>query len=229
MRILLTMRRRLSRPATRVTALLALAGMAGCAAAPAPEPGATVAATGDTAHAHHVTAPAPAPSGTAADVQFLRHMIPHHAQALVMTAMVSSRTGRPDIRMVAERITVSQQDEIALMQRWLQSHGEPAAPLDTAHALHTPSPHTGMPGILTVEQLNRLAAARGPEFDRLFLELMIAHHRGALTMVSELLARGGAQRSEMYTLASEIESDQMMEIQRMERLLAGMPSASPDR
>lgn len=221
------MRSRLPRNAARAAGLLAFTAIAACATAPAPEPDAAVRPSVDTtSHGHAVAA---APSGTSADAQFLQHMIPHHAQALVMTAMVPSRTGRADIRMVAERITVSQRDEIALMQRWLQSQGEQVPPLDTAHALHAPSAHAGMPGMLTVEQLNQLAAARGPEFDRLFLELMIQHHRGALTMVSELLARGGAQRSEMYTIASEIESDQMMEIQRMERLLAAMSSAAPDR
>lgn len=217
----------ISRRGTRIAALLAFTAAAACATVPAPEPDATVEPHADTSTAPH--AGTAAPSGPAADVQFLQHMIPHHAQALVMAAMVPSRTGRVDIRNIAERITVSQQDEIGLMQRWLESQGAAVPPLDTAHALHTPSAHAGMPGMLTVEQLNRLAAARGPEFDRLFLDLMIQHHRGALTMVSELLARGGAQRSEMYTIASEIESDQMMEIQRMERLLAAMPSASPDR
>lgn len=167
------------------------------------------------------------PATPNADVRFLQHMIPHHAQALVMTAMVPSRSSRQDVRMIAERITVSQRDEIAAMQRWLADHGEAVPQADTTNALEAAAAHAGMAGMLTPPQLQELAAARGPEFDRLFLQYMIQHHRGAVAMVSELLAAGGAQDSQMFGIASEVESDQLMEIARMERILAGLlPSGS---
>lgn len=164
----------------------------------------------------------------------MQQMIHHHAQALQMTALVPGRTTRREIHLIAERIEVSQRDEIRQMQEWLRARGEAVPAADTmptephaAHAGHaTDSTHAMMPGMLTPAQMAQLAAATGTEFDRLFLELMIRHHEGALTMVSDLLARGGAQESQMFSLAAEIESDQMMEIARMQRLLATMP-ASP--
>lgn len=207
-----------------MVALLALAAAACAGTSPAPAP---------------VTPAAPAASRHAtydADVRFLTHMIPHHAQALVMTGMVPARTTNGAIRLIADRITVSQRDEIAQMQRWLRTHGESVPAVDTmppaeaaghgtagGHVTHAPdTAHAGMPGMLTAAQLSRLAAARGAEFDRLFLEFMIQHHQGALTMVSELLTAGGAQESGMFALASEIESDQLMEIQRMQRVLGSI-------
>jgi uncharacterized protein (DUF305 family) len=79
-----------------------------------------------------------------------------------------------------------------------------------------------MPGMLTPEQMRALATARGPEFDTLFLELMIQHHEGALTMVRQLFGSSGAgQVSEIFQFASEVEADQQMEIDRMQGLLQG--------
>ena len=199
-----------------------------CAPAPAPE-SAPVPAAADTAHRHHAPAAAPAGDSVSADVRFLQHMIPHHAQALAMTALVPSRTTRTDVRMIAERITVSQRDEISAMQRWLEARGEAVPPVDTADALGAAARHAGMAGMLSPDQLSQLTGARGPAFDRLFLTFMIQHHRGAVAMVAELLAAGGAQEPQLFGIASEVESDQLMEIARMERILATMPSASPDR
>ena len=79
-----------------------------------------------------------------------------------------------------------------------------------------------MPGMLTPDQMGRLAAAAGPEFDRLFLEGMIAHHAGALTMVADLFASPGAgQEPETFAFASDVEADQRIEITRMQELLNG--------
>ncbi|HEU5174768.1 MAG TPA: DUF305 domain-containing protein [Gemmatimonadaceae bacterium] len=212
----------------RSVAVVAVGAATACAPAPAPESGPAPAAA-DTAHQHHAPASAQAADSVSADVRFLQHMIPHHAQALAMTALVPSRTTRTDVRMIAERITVSQRDEIATMQRWLEARGAAVPPVDTADAVRAAARHAGMAGMLTPDQLNQLAAARGPEFDRLFLTYMIQHHRGAVTMVAELLSAGGAQEPQLFGIASEVESDQLMEIARMERILATMPSASPDR
>lgn len=167
-----------------------------------------------------------------ADARFLQQMIPHHAQALTMTEMLPERTENASLRLLAERIAVSQQDEIAQMQRWLREHGAalPDAAADgSEHAGHTmDGEHAMMPGMLTPAQLEQLRAARGAEFDRLFLELMIQHHEGALVMVNELFdTPGGGQSSQMYSIAAEIDADQRGEIERMRRLLSTLPPA-PD-
>ena len=163
----------------------------------------------------------PAPAYTEADVAFIRGMLPHHAQALEMTALVPSRTASEAIRRLAERIEVSQTDEIAMMRRWLESRGleAPEAGMHPHHAAG--DEHALMPGMLTREELDRLAAASGPEFDRLFLEFMIRHHQGALVMVEELFSSpGGGQAGEMFQIASEIAADQQIEIERMRAMLA---------
>ena len=154
---------------------------------------------------------------TAADVRFMQGMIGHHAQALEMTALLPSRTASEDVRKLAQRIEVSQADEIRMMQRWLEARG---APQPDPHAHHA-SGATLMPGMLTREDMARLAEAKGPAFDRLFLEFMIRHHEGALTMVKDLFATPGAgQEPEMFAFASEVDADQRMEIERMGVMLA---------
>jgi uncharacterized protein (DUF305 family) len=154
---------------------------------------------------------------TAADVKFMQGMIHHHAQALDMTALVADRTSRDDMRKLAQRIEVSQADEIKMMQRWLEVRGQE---VPGPHAHHAPGAPL-MPGMLTPEEMAQLAAAKGPEFDRLFLEGMIKHHGGALTMVQELFATPGAgQESEMFAFASDVDADQRMEIDRMRGMLA---------
>lgn len=145
------------------------------------------------------------------DVRFMQDMIPHHAQALDMAALVDGRNASRAVTLVAERIRVSQTDEIRRMSRWLSARDKPV-----------PAHHTGhlMAGMLTPDQMAALAAATGPDFDRLFLTGMIQHHRGALTMVDQILdAPGGAQASDVYQLVSDIEADQTTEISRMQTLL----------
>ncbi len=154
---------------------------------------------------------------TAADVRFMQGMIGHHAQALEMTALLESRTTSDDMRKLAQRIEVSQADEIKMMQQWLQARGQP---LPDPHAHHAHGA-TLMPGMLTPEEMARLAAAKGPSFDRLFLEFMIKHHEGALTMVKDLFAtRGAGQESEIFAFASDVDADQRMEIDRMGAMLS---------
>jgi uncharacterized protein (DUF305 family) len=156
----------------------------------------------------------PQPRFTAADAKFMQGMISHHAQALEMTALLATRTTREDMRKLAGRIEASQADEIKMMQRWLQDRGQ-ALPESHAH-------HAGvlMPGMLTPDEMARLAAASGPEFDRLFLEGMIKHHGGALVMVHDLFSTPGAgQESEIFAFASDVDADQRMEIERMASML----------
>ncbi|HEV2132615.1 MAG TPA: DUF305 domain-containing protein [Longimicrobiaceae bacterium] len=157
---------------------------------------------------------------TEADVRFMQRMLLHHAQAMAMTRLAPTRTNREEMRLLAERIEVSQQDEMARMRRWLEARGEEVPSLDAQHAHHgVGGHHEPMPGMLTEEELARLAAARGAEFDRLFLEFMIRHHEGALVMVEELFAAEGAGREpELFQLASHVDADQRAEIARMRRM-----------
>lgn len=165
---------------------------------------------------------------TEADVRFMTGMIVHHAQAIVMGRMAPTHGAGPSIRTLAARIINAQKDEIVTMERWLRDRDQPAP--EAAHAEHAGhAEHADMPGMLTPEQIRELDRARGREFDRLFLTYMIQHHRGALTMVDELLeADGAAQDPATFKLASDIHVDQATEIARMERMLEAM-SDTPDR
>ncbi len=153
---------------------------------------------------------------TPADVRFMQGMIGHHAQAVEMTALVPERSTSEGMRLLAKRIDVSQADEITMMQRWLRDRGQA---LPDPHAHHAPGAPL-MPGMLTGDEMNRLAKARGNEFERLFLEGMIKHHEGALTMVRDLFAVGGAgQESEIFAFSADVDADQRMEIERMGAML----------
>jgi len=174
------------------------------------------------------------PSPREVDVRFMQHMLAHHAQALVMTALVPERSRRDDIRLLAERIDISQRSEIAQMQRLLRERGVAVPSVDSTHAQHAPQPaaadvHASMPGMLGAEEIAQLRNARDAEFDRLFLQYMIRHHEGALTMVAEFFATPGAgQGAELFQLASDIDADQRAEIRRM-RSLHGVPAAGAPR
>jgi uncharacterized protein (DUF305 family) len=165
--------------------------------------------------------PVASPAVTAADVRFMRDMIGHHQQAVEMTGLVAARSRDRQLRVLAERIAVSQADEIAQMRQWLRAHG---AGSDTAssHAAHEASGHDGhdMPGMLSAQDIAALRASRGRAFDRRFLEGMIRHHAGALAMVAELQAvPGAAQESSINRFVTDVDADQRAEIARMRRLL----------
>lgn len=206
-----------------LAAAASLALLASCARAPEPPPGRVV-RPGAPGAASRVVAEgdgAAAQTFTQADVSFMQGMIAHHAQAIVMSGLVSERTRSDDIVRLAGRIGRSQTDEIARMSAWLSSRGQevPEPPLEYRPGAETP-PGMLMPGMLTAEELGSLAGAEGNAFDRLFLTYMIGHHEGAVTMVEELFENPGAgQESEIYQVASDIERDQRIEIARMIRLL----------
>ena len=146
----------------------------------------------------------------------MQGMIGHHAQALEMTALLKTRTASDDMRKLAHRIELSQADEIKMMQEWLTHRGQT---LPDPHAHHAHGA-TLMPGMLTQDEMARLAATKGPEFDHLFLEFMIKHHAGALVMVEELFSHSGSgQESEINAFASDVDADQRMEIDRMRAML----------
>ncbi len=168
---------------------------------------------------------------TQADVRFMQGMIRHHAQAIVMAGWAPTHAAREDVKILAGRIDVSQKDEIAFMERWLRERRETVP--DTA-AAHDMAPHqmpmTGatmpdlMPGMLTPSQLTQLSSAKGSEFDKLFLTFMIQHHQGALTMVEQLFSSPGAgQELYVFRFASDVETDQTTEIDRMRSMIRALP------
>jgi uncharacterized protein (DUF305 family) len=158
---------------------------------------------------------------TSDDVRFMQQMIVHHQQAVDMAALVKERTNRQAIVDVSRRIDVSQADEMSFMRNWLRERGQPAADPHAAHMMHA-SMGGGMQmhGMATPEQMAQLAAAKGLAFDRLFLERMIAHHEGAVTMANDLLHRSGsAYDPVLLEFVNEVINDQKAEIRRMSALV----------
>ena len=139
-------------------------------------------------------------------------------EAVTMTEWVDERTTDRDLRLLAERMRISQEDEIEFMVRWLQDRG---TPLQGDHSDHAAGM---MPGMLTEEQLEELEAATGEDFERLFLQSMIQHHAGALEMVADLRAAGGGMEIAVGRFANDVEGDQGIEISRMQQMLAELGS-----
>ena len=158
------------------------------------------------------------------DVTFMQHMIPHHFQAVTMSAMAADRTNNDEILTAAERITSTQEDEIAFMQGWLTDRGEDAPdPANGDMGMEMPMAMMQAMGMATPDELDALRASEGMDFDRMFLELMIAHHQGAVTMVDELLDQpGSAYDPALYEFTSEVTNSQTTEIERMSTILAGL-------
>jgi uncharacterized protein (DUF305 family) len=162
---------------------------------------------------------------TEADISFMEGMIAHHAQAVLIAGWAPTHDASPSLRALCERIVVGQKDEIAFMQNWLRDRNQEVPSGDTAHArMPGMEHHMLMPGMLTADQLNQLDRAKGVEFDSLFLQGMIRHHQGALTMVSQLFGTPGAAQDDlMFKFASDMNADQTIEIERMNKMLAALP------
>lgn len=158
---------------------------------------------------------------TKADVDFMTGMIAHHSQAIVMARWAPTHGASSGVRTLCARIINAQQDEITLMQQWLRQRGQPVPTVDTGAMAMMPMPAgMMMPGMLTVDQLHALDAARGDAFDKLFLKGMIQHHSGAIDMVTQLFNTPGAGQDETaFKLASDINVDQTTEIERMRTML----------
>ena len=151
------------------------------------------------------------------DVRFMQDMIPHHHQAVEMAELVDDRTNREEVVDAAGRITLSQQDEIEFMGHWLSDRGERVPDPSDHEGMHTGH---RMAGMATPEQMAELAALEGTDFDRMFLQLMITHHDGAVTMVEELLDQPGAAYDPvLFEFTNDIDNDQTAEIERMHALL----------
>jgi uncharacterized protein (DUF305 family) len=157
-----------------------------------------------------------------ADVAFMQMMVPHHAQALEMSRLARSRAEDGQVRAMAERIRAGQAPEILAMAAWLEERGMevPRADEDPARYDHGAHGHSEMAGMLTQQEMGRLRAARGREFDRLFLRGMIAHHRGAIRMARDVQQEGTDVR--VAEMAADVRAVQTAEIDRMRRLLADL-------
>ena len=205
-----------------VLPLLAALAAAGCAAAP------PSAAQGVPAPAVQARPDSSRYAWTEADVRFMTSMIGHHAQAIEMAELAPARAHSPLVKTLAARIINAQRDEIATMERWLRDHGQPVP--EVHPTAHHGDLHAGMPGMVSPAQMGELAAARGQDFDHLFLTRMIDHHRGAVVMVDALFNTPGAGLDEtVFRLATDVNVDQITEIARMQRLMADLLFESPSR
>jgi uncharacterized protein (DUF305 family) len=210
---------------TLSAALLAVCAAAGSARAQATQE------QGDAAAVARAQADSLRHPWTAADARFMSHMIGHHAQALVMARWAPSHGAGPAILRLAQRIINAQEDEIVTMQRWLRDRRQPVPepnPAGVKMVMDGVEHVMLMPGMLTEAQMAELDAARGKDFDRLFLTYMIQHHRGATQMVSELFGTYGAGQDEtVFKFASDVNVDQTTEIERMQRMLADLVFGDP--
>lgn len=167
------------------------------------------------------------------DVRFMQHMIVHHAQAVEMVGLLETRGSNPSVKRLGRRIALSQEAEMALMRDWLTERGQ-STDMPDMHAGHGGMDHSAhmghampasetplMTGMLSPAQMERLAAAQGVDFDRLFLTGMIQHHQGALDMVSDLLEHPNAAQDTMLSdFTTSVVADQSTEILRMQSLLS---------
>ena len=160
---------------------------------------------------------------TAADVEFMTHMISHHAQAVVMAKMAPTHGASSAVQTLCGRIINAQNDEITLMQNWLRDRNQPvpeAKPMPMMMTMGGGEMEMLMPGMLTDAQMKALDAARGISFDTLFLRGMIQHHQGAITMVQKLFGTPGAGQDEaVFKFANNVNVDQITEIRRMQQML----------
>lgn len=172
---------------------------------------------------------------TAADVAFMSGMIAHHSQAIVMAGWAKSHGASEAVQTLCARIINAQTDEIVAMQRWLRDRNQPVPEANPNGMRMTMGGMTHdmlMPGMLTEAQMNELNASKGADFDRLFLQFMIQHHRGAISMVHDLFATYGAAQDDLiFKFASDVNVDQTTEIARMQKMLAAavFGASAPER
>ena len=228
--------------------LLAGLGAAACshasataASTTAPAPAAAPVAskpTADSAYLARAQADSAKLPYTQADIDFMVGMISHHAQAIDMSRMAPSHGASPAVRTLAERIINAQNDEIRLMQQWLADRRQPvpdAKAVPMKHKMDGMEHEMWMHGMLTPEQMQALDAARGRDFDKLFLTGMIGHHQGAVAMVNDLFGTEGAAQDILTNkLAQDVQVDQTTEITRMQQMLlqleiASQSSSSPSK
>ncbi|MDB4917990.1 MAG: hypothetical protein JWM95_5634 [Gemmatimonadetes bacterium] len=163
----------------------------------------------------------------AADVEFMQGMIHHHSQAVIMSGWCGSHGANASLRIFCGRIATAQTAEIELMQSWLKDRNQPVPDPNATHDMPGMAGHDMaaplMPGMLSAEQMKQLDAARGADFDRLFLTGMIQHHTGAISMVDKLFGSYGAGQDDViFKFATDVNADQRTEIDRMQQMLDAM-------
>lgn len=217
---------------SRLTLLAAAAMAAACASAGPPRTVTVAAGSGiisgsDATRRALATADSAARSVAPPDVDFMQGMIPHHAQAILMSVLAVPNGARRDVVRLAERIAISQRDEIRMMRGWLTERNQEAPDsMATRHRMRMNGMVHDMlmPGMLSDEEMAALARARGSEFDRLYLLGMIRHHHGAIDMVKTLFSHGnGAHDDTVFRFASDVIADQSAEITRMQQMLETVP------
>lgn len=221
-------RTRLRRAVLTAASLATAVALAGCGT---DQHGSTAGGHNSDSTASPTLSPAPSSPGAAnaADVTFAQAMIPHHQQAVQMADLAASRATDADVKRLATQIKAAQGPEITTMTMWLAAWGTPAPTTSTAGA---PGQHHGgsanaspgtdqdhaMAGMMTDAAMTALAAATGADFDRQFLTMMIAHHRGAISMAKDEISNG--VNTDAKALAQQIADDQQAEIDTMNRILA---------
>lgn len=171
---------------------------------------------------NHSSSSTPAATPTAAgfndaDVSFATQMIPHHQQAVQMASMAGYQATTPEVKQLATAIKAAQDPEIKLMSGWLTSWGKPVP--TPSHGGH--GGDEGMPGMMTEEEMSDLGKQKGSMFDRMWIQMMIKHHQGAVTMAKTEQADG--QDAASIALAKKIQAAQTAEIATMQRLLGRLP------
>jgi uncharacterized protein (DUF305 family) len=168
---------------------------------------------------------------TEGDIEFMSGMIGHHSQAVKMAGWCGNGHGASkSLQIFCGRIAMAQTAEIGLMSTWLKDRNQPVPAPDPRGMKMKMDGHDMfmmMPGMLTEDQMKQLDAARGVEFDRLFLTFMIQHHKGAITMVDKLEHTDGADQDEIvFKFSNDVQADQSTEIDRMQQMLDALPPTS---
>lgn len=150
----------------------------------------------------------------AADVQFAQMMIPHHSQAVEMADLAATRATDPEVKALAAQVKATQQPEIDTMNGWLKQWGQPSA---QPGGHNMPGMGSSMPGMMSEEDMNKLKAASGVDFDRQFTRMMIAHHHGAVQMAREATRNGS--NPAVIQLAIAVEQAQTAEVTQLQKIL----------
>lgn len=204
--------RPIRRTASAVVAFAALTLAAGCGGGNSSHGGHTGSQTSPTTSASQANT-----QHNEADIAFAQGMIPHHQQAVEMAEMAETRAASTEVKALAAKIKQAQDPEIDQMTAWLTAWGVPVPSASSGgHDMHGGS-HGGMPGMMTDHDMSVLMGATGADFDRMFLEMMIRHHEGAVEMARTEQQQG--QNEEAKALAKKIEADQTAEIEQMRAML----------
>jgi uncharacterized protein (DUF305 family) len=162
--------------------------------------------------------PPPPSSANEADADFVRMMIPHHHQALVLSRLAPDRTTSSDLLALAGRIDVEQTVEITTMQQWQAQNGFDETDPESAYMMMMQDPMMiEMMGMATQAELDQLETLSGTAFDKLFLQLMIDHHQGAIDMCVQVMTHG--QEPVLQSMANEMLTTQSTQIFQMQAML----------